>query len=278
EIVGCIIVSGLSHEQDHQLIVDALYQYQNRKVLASDIDGTLVFHQLDGLYRPNDLIAIKEFQNQGHLFGVCSGRPLCHFKDMRRLNLDFYIVSSGAVILDKDFHIIEEYPMAKDIAKSLCERYQDKAGIIVQSSSLNRFYATCCDFDCQDLYIFHDFQEIEEEKIYGISLIAKSEEEAKQLNIDIAHHYPELEGFQNTDSVDIVMRGCSKGKAVIKIKELLRVKEIAGIGVSYNDIPLLQNADVGFTFHDSPQIVKDQATYIVDSVDQAIAQLMEETV
>lgn len=31
QIIGCIIVSGLAHEEDHQLIVDALTQYQQEE-------------------------------------------------------------------------------------------------------------------------------------------------------------------------------------------------------------------------------------------------------
>ena len=43
------------------------------KVLASDFDGTIYFE--DGFHQ-EDMKKIKEFQKSGHLFGICTGRPL----------------------------------------------------------------------------------------------------------------------------------------------------------------------------------------------------------
>ena len=42
------------------------------------------------------------------------------------------------------------------------------------------------------------------------------------------------------NSIDIVKKGCSKGAAILKLKELLDIKEIAGIGDSYNDLSICQ--------------------------------------
>ena len=67
------------------------------KALASDIDGTLVFNQQ---IKKQDREAIEKYQKE-HLFGVCSGRPRCALFDLKQLKLDFYILSSGAMILDK---------------------------------------------------------------------------------------------------------------------------------------------------------------------------------
>ena len=67
--------------------------------LASDIDGTLVFNQQ---IKKQDKEAIEKYQKE-HLFGVCSGRPRCALFDLEKLKLDFYILSSGALILDKGF-------------------------------------------------------------------------------------------------------------------------------------------------------------------------------
>ena len=79
------------------------------KALASDIDGTLVFNQQ---IKKQDKEAIEKYQKE-HLFGVCSGRPRCALFDLEKLKLDFYILSSGAEILDKDLNIIQDFPMKK---------------------------------------------------------------------------------------------------------------------------------------------------------------------
>ena len=79
------------------------------KALASDIDGTLVFNQQ---IKKQDKEAIEKYQKE-HLFGVCSGRPRCALFDLEKPKLDFYILSSGAEILDKDLNIIQDFPMKK---------------------------------------------------------------------------------------------------------------------------------------------------------------------
>lgn len=278
KVMGSIIVSGLAHDEDHQLIIDALTHYKhNLKIaLASDVDGTLFFQNLKPSYKSGDLQAIYRFQENGYLFGVCTGRALCSLDEIRKFHLDFYIVSSGAVLLDKDYQIIEDYPISKHIAKQIFNEYKDKAGIIIQSSSYTNFYATIEEFKNERLCLIHDFDEIQEEKIYGVSLVVDDENTAALLKEEIDYLYPELEGFQNKNSIDIVKRGCSKGISLKRMKEILKVNQIAGIGDSYNDLSLIESADMWFTFYTSPKDVRDKATYLVDSIEQAINQLMED--
>lgn len=278
KVIGSIIVSGLAHDEDHQLIVNALCQYKQKLkyALASDVDGTLFFQYLNPPYKIGDIQAIKKFQDAGHLFGVCTGRALCNLDDIRKFHLDFYIVTSGAVLLDKDYQIIEEHPISKNIAKSIFDEYKDQAGVIIQSSSYTKFYATIDEFHSDQLCIIHDFNEIQEDKIYGVSLVVDDETTAAKLKQELDRRYPELEGFQNKNSIDIVKKGCSKGMSLKRIKEILKVDKVAGIGDSYNDISLIENADVGFTFYDSPKEVQDRALYLVEHIEQAIDQLMED--
>ncbi|MFR5524053.1 MAG: HAD family hydrolase, partial [[Clostridium] innocuum] len=77
------------------------------KALASDFDGTLYLHDAVESYREEDIAGIKQLQKQGCLFGLCTGRPLWGITAFlsERLHPDFYIVSSGAMILDKDQRI-----------------------------------------------------------------------------------------------------------------------------------------------------------------------------
>ena len=86
------------------------------KALASDFDGTLYFE--DGI-KENDQQAIVQFQKY-HLFGLCTGRPLIgvqhYIKDC--IQPDFYIVSSGACILDKECHVLYEQTISKDMMKA----------------------------------------------------------------------------------------------------------------------------------------------------------------
>ena len=74
------------------------------KVLASDFDGTILFKYF---FKIKDIFAIKKFQKNGHLIGLCTGRPLNGvLKYTKNIILfDFYILSTGSVILDKEFNV-----------------------------------------------------------------------------------------------------------------------------------------------------------------------------
>ena len=56
-------------------------------------------------------------------------------------------------------------------------------------------------------------------------------------------------------------------------REHFGIEKLGGIGDSYNDLPLLQASDVGFTFPDAPEKLRKEADEIVISVAQAIEKL-----
>lgn len=239
---------------------------------ASDFDGTLYLLEIEGNYKQSDLNKIKEFQKQGHLFGICTGRPLIgiveNLKD--KVNLDFYIVSSGALILDRDFNVIDEQLISSDVMKDLYYRYKDIVDIFIQGKAMYAFKRNKEVNILQTL--IKDIDEVEG-NVYGLSFNAKTEKNAKRVCKEIKYYYNELDAFQNKEYIDIVKKGCSKGIAINKVKEAFNIDIIAGIGDSYNDIPMLENADISFTFHSSPDVIKDKATYIVDSICEAIEKL-----
>ena len=73
--------------------------------------------------------------------------------------------------------------------------------------------------------------------------------------------------------VDVVAAGCSKGTGMCKVREIFGIDRFGGIGDSYNDLPLLQAADVGFTFPDAPEELREAADEIVLSVSEAIGKM-----
>ena len=229
------------------------------KALASDIDGTLVFNQQ---IKKQDKEAIEKYQKE-HLFGVCSGRPRCALFDLEKLKLDFYILSSGAEILDKDLNIVQQ----------IFNEYHQHAQIILQTGNADVFYTTLKEDYNPKLKFISSFKEVEHEIIYGISLIFKDDKTTKKACFEINQKYHEIEGFQNRNSVDIVRKGCSKGTGIKIIKDHYRLEKIAGIGDSYNDLPMLKVVDTAFTFKTSPQEIKKQVHYCVNDIAEAIALL-----
>ena len=91
------------------------------KLLASDYDGTLHFE--DG-YKQEDLEAIRAFQKQGNMFGLCSGRPLRNLWSLQSeaLKFDFIIASSGASFATDPEHVLEERTVPLAVLEEIEER------------------------------------------------------------------------------------------------------------------------------------------------------------
>ena len=97
------------------------------KILASDFDNTLFFS--DGVHK-EDVEAIRTFQKQGNLFGLCTGRQLEGIKypfggnrehPLTEIDFDFYITLSGGVIFNKKEEIIFEKSIPMNIVREISE-------------------------------------------------------------------------------------------------------------------------------------------------------------
>ncbi len=237
------------------------------KALASDFDGTLYFFRRDPEFYQQDLEKIREFQQQGSKFGICTGRSLYGIQAVvkDRISFDFYIIASGALILDGHCQEIARTCITKDLAKDIYQRYEKKAQIVFQA---NDTVYSFCRRPLQTLMkSFDDLQG----HIYGLSFgtddTASSKTIAEEIN---ALYGDEISAFQNVCNVDIAPKGCSKGNALRIVKDALGIDYMGGIGDSYNDLPMLQAADHAFTFPYAPEDVQRQAADVVEHVADAI--------
>lgn len=241
------------------------------RALASDFDGTLFFPEG---FKEEDLNRIREFQKQGNLFGLCTGRDLKSILETVEgiLDLDFYIVNSGACILDKNLKVIHQKCMDFEVMCEMVEHYRRHAEIYIQANQ--RLYAFPENSWLPDPEeIIQSAEEVEGE-IYGISLFLEDEERAEKACRELNERYPDLTAFQNKGDVDVVRKGCSKGEGLLLVRELMQVDEMAGIGDSYNDISMLKAASPSFTFPSSPERVRSHAQILVDSVAEAVTALL----
>lgn len=241
-------------------------------VLASDFDHTLFFHEQG--FKKEDIEAIRLFQQKGNLFGICSGRPLAGL--LMELNgiiePDFFIVSTGGAILDKNDHILYQKELPRGTALEIYNKYKHEVEFLAQTLSLDTVYAT----HIQDKHVqtITSLNEVQE-PLYSLSLVESTVERARQITEEINHQYHEVDAYQNVNSIDVVACGCSKGQAIQRLKEVWNIQTIAAIGDSFNDLPMLQQVDIPFTFDTSPNKVKTQADYIVTHLSEAIDILVE---
>lgn len=240
------------------------------KALASDFDGTFYFMSQPEPMKKYDIDAIKEFQAQGQLFGFCTGRPIYGVLDYldNQIAADFYITNSGATIHDKYLNLLFEKVISKEITDALIS-YGLEHQYSVDFHMNGKFYT----FGKSTSFITDEIYSLDE--IYGnvhsVSYDAKTEENAEELAKHMNNRFHrQIAAFRNKQYVDIVPFGCSKGLGIDTIRNMLKIDTFAGIGDSMNDLPMLEKADVPFTFPYAPKILQEKSRYIVNSVAEAI--------
>jgi Cof subfamily protein (haloacid dehalogenase superfamily) len=240
------------------------------KALASDFDGTFYFMKKNDPIKKCDIEAVKEFQDQGNLFGFCTGRPLYGILDYlnNETSADFYITNNGATIFDKDFNLIFEKTIPKDITDALIS-YGVEHNYEVDFHMDGKFiaYKETTTFITDFVYSLDEIQG----KVHSITYNALTEENADALASHVNHlFHGKVNAFRNKEFVDIIPDGCSKGMGIDIVRNILKIDTFAGIGDSMNDSPMLENVDIAFTFPYAPKALQEKASQIVNSVAEAI--------
>ena len=240
--------------------------------LISDFDGTLFFYQEDPCIHLQDRKKFNQLQKH-NLFGLCTGRPqmMVDCLEENEIYCYFFIFSSGALILDKEKNVIYEKVIPKLLLQKIIDATQDHVSTVLLGRKSIYAVKIQEDFSFPVKKICHA-DEIQEEVI-GISVRTDNEKQACSLCQTLMEQF-EITALQNNNFVDIVAKGCSKGEALKFIKKYLNIQKVAAIGDSYNDIDMLQEADLSFTFETSPKQVKKVSTNIVSNIAEAIEILM----
>lgn len=248
-------------------------------LFASDFDGTLHFWGQPGpLVAQRDLDAIAAFRAAGGIFGVCTGRALQPLLTQTEgvIDFDFYITNSGATLFDGNKQLIWGKTLPREVVREASEYYaaqlgQDEFEIIVAADN----YWVASEVETPfPLPRVSSFDEIEG-PFTGFSIETMTVEAATAYAADLAVRYAGvLEGHQNLNSVDVVPVGCSKGTGLTHIADHFGATLTGGMGDSFNDLPLIMAADVGYTFNSAASDVRAAADVLVDHASEAIYDFM----
>lgn len=250
-----------------------------KKLFASDFDNTLYFRQETPPIRPGIADAVKRFQEAGHLFGICTGRPARGLEEyyMGIFRPDFIIGSSGAVILDRDGKTLMEQTVSFDTLREL-ERSGRDRGFTCAVQAEGRFLLL--DREGSSSWNMPRIQSLDEvygRAIHGISFLTGSDTAAGSFVREIGERFSDsISAWQNRTAVDVNAAGCSKGNALQQTAALLQADRTYGMGDSLNDLPLVSSADVGFTFRTAPEVLQHKAARLVDTAEEAILQALED--
>lgn len=232
-----------------------------QKLLACDVDGTLIF---DATQRINDqdIEAIKKFRKAGHLFVLCTGRPLVWTLPTIKQNnfpVDGLILCNGSVsyLVDslepiktteisndnipnkigleiiKYFYDLQIYSLYWDDGQTTYE-LNDRA-FPKNTSMVQETFSKYISIE-ETLNLKINFQGI------GITPISENIEEAKEGFVSIEKKWGEyIVPYRNNFFVDISPLGVSKGVGIEKfISHLDKDLEIYGVGDSFNDLPMFE--------------------------------------
>ena len=248
-----------------------------KKILASDFDGTLYYFDRNPHIASVDKEGIRAFQAQGGSFGVCTGRSLaavlCCQEDIR---MDFYIVGSGATIMNAKQNILYEKHLSYETAKAIYDRFHEDLvnTIVLADNSTYTFHDST--FWPVKFPILKTFDEMEGHAFQGLSLRAKTLDQAVSMTAEINACFPEAKAHQNERSVDVSHVDCDKGKGLVLAKETLGATHSYGIGDSYNDLAMIQAADTSFTFFHAPKDLQGKVDHVVKNIADATQIILQE--
>ena len=257
-----------------------------KKVFASDFDGTLYFYKAED---PDKLPMasvekIREYQDEGNLFGLCTGRQVGGLTPFITgfVKPDFYITSSGANIIDRHMRPIQKKGVDPEIAQAIVDEMRPKGYRLTLDVG-----GEICVFEKMDYpgryYVIRSVDDIPEGLIHQVSIHTESLEEAAENAALINDKYGgAVHAFQNVVEIDIAPKGCSTGKGVETLRDfyLSTYGEIRlyGIGDSLNDLPLIEAADVSYTFPYAPEEVQQKVTKVVNDIVEALEDSMADEV
>lgn len=247
-----------------------------KKVFASDFDGTLYFYKADVKLPPESIQKIREYQAEGNLFGLCTGRQMGGLTPFISgyIMPDFYITSSGANIVDKDLKPIQQCGIDREVAAAIVKEMNPQNYKITLDIG-----GDICVFSKMDYpgkyYVIDSVELSPKGQIHQVSIHTESFREAAAIVKHINQSYGrDVEAFQNVVEVDIAPRGCSKGRGIEVLRDYLRKQagecKLYGIGDSMNDLPLIEAADVSYTFPYAPKELQNKAAKIVENLWEAL--------
>lgn len=243
----------------------------HHKLITVDLDGTVLFERK---MSEADAAAINRWQEAGNIAVCNTGKSLRatqHALSQIPVHFDYYVLYTGAVIADKDYRVLVENQIDKDVVQEILEFLHPQQGIAVYATTIEQtdqriFYSvpeslatdilqTCIDGSPAGLQRQH---------VIGIPIWAPDAAQCTELLEQLRQRFGAVvDVHQNQDFIDIVPAGANKGVGLQALLDYLAEQDITAttysLGDSYNDLDMHAAADYGTAFPHSPEVVKEAA-------------------
>ena len=248
-----------------------------RKLFVTDLDGTLVHHNkmTEGNYN-----ALKRLKDKKYFVTVATGRPYngaVFLKKDYNIEIDYFVLLNGALIMDGEGNVIDHKTIPYGIIKQIVESFEKFPWEISIETGFDTFVVHGAGEILKSVQKVTEthLEELKDKKLSLISIYGGDLEinDIEKACDDINKKYGKyVVAYRNTNFIDVVPVGCSKGEGVNHVKETLGVdkKEVYAIGDSWNDISMFKVSGKSFTFHNVEKNLKVHASYLVDSVEECV--------
>ena len=257
-----------------------------RKILASDIDGTLI---INNEIAQTTLEGIKLLKEKGHYFILCTGRDFANTKAVftkYKLEIDGLVLCNGALVLDEKLQPYYEKNIDQNIVKEIYHTFTSLEGYYLGVGTGYETYIDKWPEMIDDMnFIIHkiDAQEMKtkfnETKLLSIIATNKEAQEVEEIKNKLNELYGEaIVAYRNQLFIDIVPVGCSKAEGIEKIREKLKSQDdhVYVIGDSWNDLSMFERYEQSFTFNHVEEALKHYTKYTIEHIDDCIKHLTQE--
>ena len=241
------------------------------KAIFFDVDGTLLSHT-DGRVPQSTQTAFSRLRKKGIKLFAATGR---HMLELEQLSLspllfDGYVTLNGQLCLDAKGTLLYDTPISHDDVMQMIPLFETRQFPIMIVEE-NKMYINCVTeaVERAQQAISTPIPEVgiyRGDRIYQFIVYTQNGETdqlLKQLTDCKMSRW-------NQYAVDIIPRNGGKIAGIRYILSRLGIglNEIAAFGDGENDIDMLHCAGVGIAMGNASEIVKQQADYITDSIDQ----------
>ena len=243
------------------------------KLLASDFDKTLLRNRE---VTQEDLEAIHNFRQKGHLFGIITGRSISMIAtdlEVLKVPYDFLVCNNGGILCDGDLNIINRHDIPFEFVEEILQRFTGKP-VLLGASDGDAF----CSLQAQQVEKAADFaspmktKRISREEILGArkinSMLIREVKETQTMELKewLEVKYKDIVSFHyNNGTLDINEKSVSKKQAIYELGEYYNTDELYVIGDGYNDLEMIQEFH-GFAVDNAVEVVKEEARAVVASV------------
>lgn len=242
------------------------------KMIFLDVDGTLYSHTTKSVPK-STIEALKTAQEKGIKICIASGRSklVTSFTGLLDLiNFDYFVVTNGNLVLDKNNNIIYSNPMDKEGINQVISLV-DKYGLNMTFMTKDDFYLfknidkrAHLGFDPLSIPL-PEVKKYNYEDIYQINLFCEDEfmpffEKTKEyLAYSRLAHY----GY------DIFTKNHNKATGIKELLKYLNISkdEVIAFGDGHNDAEMLEYVGLGIAMGNAIDKVKKASNYITTDID-----------